>query len=127
MALDALREVVQEAGSRHMDPNAGKSGGCKYVAIDDKDKPECIIGRALHHLGVEISVLREMDCSLEPVIEVGGSSVLSNHDVTMDPGARVLFTAAQTAQDKSEMWGDALEKVEDRAHIMGLPAIGGLL
>jgi hypothetical protein len=110
-ALAALREVVEDAGRDHVDVNAGETSGCKYVRIGG-DVPECIVGRVLHHMGVEISVLRQMDLDDEPVIETGGSAILSHHEVSMDHRARILLATAQGLQDKGKNWGATLDEVE---------------
>lgn len=110
-ALAALREVVQRVGRDHVDVNAGKTSGCKYVRIGG-DVPECIVGRVLHRMGVEISVLRQMDADDEPVIETGGSAILSHNEVSMDHRARTLLATAQGLQDKGKTWGEALDEVE---------------
>jgi hypothetical protein len=108
-ALAALREVVEDAGRDHVDVNAGATSGCKYVA---SAVPECIVGRVLHRMGVEIEVLRQMDADDEPVIETGGSAILSHHEVSMDHRARTLLATAQSLQDKGKDWGEALDEVE---------------
>lgn len=107
-ALQALKEVVAEApaGRDTVYQDRGTGGECYYVRYG---VPSCIVGRALHRLGVPIEVLQGLDTASmgDPI----GASSLARRGVTT-PDAAVVFANAQLAQDRGKTWGQALDAAQ---------------
>ena len=111
MALEALNAVVDEKGGDYVYEGGRMSR--TYVAYDE---PSCIVGNALHRLGVSISTLTEMDrrtidgaaISSRKVLEVlEGSGFIIDNDAVM------LLATAQVLQDAEIPWGDAVRMARE--------------
>lgn len=103
--LEALETVVK-GREDYIDPRARSIGQtCKYT-IDGA--PSCIVGEALHRLGVPIDVLREMDCTFDPMFGEDGKRLLENKGYTFEDAAEQVLIAAQSEQDSGHTWGNAL-------------------
>lgn len=111
MALEALNAAVDEKGSDYV--YEGGRTSRTYVAYDE---PSCIVGNALHRLGVSISTLTEMDrrtidgaaISSRKVLEVlEGSGFIIDNDAVM------LLATAQVLQDAEIPWGDAVRMARE--------------
>ena len=111
MALEALNAAVDEKGSDYVYEGGRMSR--TYVAYDE---PSCIVGNALHRLGVSISTLTEMDrrtidgaaISSRKVLEVlEGSGFILDNDAVM------LLATAQVMQDAEIPWGDAVREARE--------------
>ena len=111
MALEALNAVVDEKGGDYV--YEGGRTSRTYVAYDE---PSCIVGNALHRLGVSISTLTEMDrrtidgaaISSRKVLEVlEGSGFILDNDAVM------LLATAQVLQDAEIPWGDAVRMARE--------------
>ena len=111
MALEALNAVVDEKGGDYVYEGGRMSR--TYVAYDE---PSCIVGNALHRLGVSISTLTEMDrrtidgaaISSRKVLEVlEGSGFILDNDAVM------LLATAQVLQDAEIPWGDAVRMARE--------------
>jgi hypothetical protein len=110
----AVKEAVKAKGEDYvyMNPTSAEPdapGPCSYV---HGDTPGCIVGHALHNLGVSIDLLRAMDCSDEPIIDTAYELELVPAGVTMTEKAIQFFTAAQMHQDMRARWGEALRAAE---------------
>lgn len=111
MALEALNAAVDEKGSDYV--YEGGRTSRTYVAYDE---PSCIVGNALHRLGVSISTLTEMDrrtidgaaISSRKVLEV-----LEGSGFILDNGAVMLLATAQVLQDAEIPWGDAVRMARE--------------
>ena len=85
-----------------------QNGYCFYV----KDgQPSCLIGRALHRLGVGINLLSEYD-----VAQDGGTDAWSvcrglqqRGIMTFDDIVPGLFRTVQVRQDEGRPWGEVVE------------------
>ena len=100
--LGALEKVVEEAGRDYTYPLedlAAFNDSCRYV-IDGR--PACIVGRALHRLGVPIEDLSQVeDESAYRAIEL----LVNRGTVTVDGiGPGDVASAAQSVQDRSPKW-----------------------
>lgn len=111
MVLEALNAVVDEKGGDYVYEGGRMSR--TYVAYDE---PSCIVGTALHRLGVSISTLTEMDrrtidgaaISSRNVLEVlEGSGFILDNDAVM------LLATAQVLQDAEIPWGDAVRMARE--------------
>lgn len=111
MALEALNAVVDEKGDDYV-----YEGGRMSRTYAVYDVPSCIVGNALHRLGVSISTLTEMDrrtidgaaISSRKVLEVlEGSGFILDNDAVM------LLATAQVLQDAEIPWGDAVRMARE--------------
>jgi hypothetical protein len=111
MALEALNAAVEEKGADYV--YEGEGTFCAYVASGE---PSCIVGNALHRLGVSIPTLVKMDkCA------IGGSvitsrkvlDVLEDSGFTLDGDVITLLSTAQTLQDDEVPWGEAVRAARD--------------
>lgn len=111
MALEALNAVVDEKGGDYV-----YEGGRMSRTYAAYDEPSCIVGNALHRLGVSISTLTEMDrrtidgaaISSRKVLEVlEGSGFILDNDAVM------LLATAQVLQDAEIPWGDAVRMARE--------------
>lgn len=111
MALEALNAAVDEKGADFV--YQGEGTFCTYAAYDE---PSCIVGNALHRLGVSISTLEKMDHCM-----IGGAvisspkvlDVLEDSGFDLDYEAIVLLSTAQVLQDDEVPWGDAVRAARD--------------
>jgi hypothetical protein len=111
-ALDAMGWAVEQRGEGYVDERAAY-GSCRYVLAR---QPSCLVGMALHHLGVDLDLLSSMDAfgldpeaGRDPAISADGRPYLEENGVTMDDQALGVFKQAQIEQDKGNTWGTALE------------------
>ena len=111
MVLEALNAVVDEKGGDYV-----YEGGRMSRTYAAYDEPSCIVGNALHRLGVSISTLTEMDrrtidgaaISSRNVLEVlEGSGFILDNDAVM------LLATAQVLQDAEIPWGDAVRMARE--------------
>ena len=111
MVLEALNAVVDEKGGDYV-----YEGGRMSRTYAAYDEPSCIVGNALHRLGVSISTLTEMDrrtidgaaISSRKVLEV-----LEGRGFILDNGAVMLLATAQVLQDAEIPWGDAVREARE--------------
>ena len=103
--MEALEAVVK-GHEGYVDPRAGSILACQYQ-VDMV--PSCIVGSVLAHLGVDIDVLHQMDCTLNPMFNADGYELLEASGITMDRLAFGMLSRAQARQDRSNPWGHALE------------------
>src|SRR5690606_27130851 len=106
MALEPLNAVADETVDDYV-----YAGGRMSRTYAVYDVPSCIVGNALHRLGVSISTLTEMDrrtsdgeaISSRKILEVlEGSGVILDNDAVM------LLATPQVLQDADVPWGDAV-------------------
>lgn len=105
--MDAMHQVVKEFGPDYVYCQVVPSedtGACRYV-VDGK--PDCLIGKVLHRLGVPIGDLARCDSD-------GGvpAGILNERlpGVTFDAQALVFMGFAQSAQDHGHSWGTAYQR-----------------
>lgn len=113
MALEALNAAVDEKGDDYV--YEGEGTFCAYVA---NGEPSCIVGNALHRLGVSIPTLAEMDyCAIGGAVITSPKvlEVLEYRGFTLDYDAVMLLSAAQTLQDDQVPWGDAVRVAREEA------------
>lgn len=99
-AINALRHVVAEKGPAHVyTPPVPKQTSCVYVwEIDGELKPQCIVGCALHYLGVPLEAMSgdvlnyTSACGLARKLRYDGRYVIHQRAVE-------IFRAAQIVQD----------------------------
>ena len=106
MALEALNAAVDEKGSDYV-----YKGGGTFCAYQEFGEPSCIVGNALHCLGVPIRTLAEMDqCSFAGSVISSRKvlDILEDSGFVLDDDAVMLLTAAQVLQDDAVSWGDAV-------------------
>lgn len=114
-SLRALEEVVAAAGRDHVYRKTNKAQdygpACVYFD-DDNSCPSCGVGKALHHLGVPLHVLAQMDnCGDSAISSRCVIDVLDANGWTITGAALRDFVAFQTAQDDQFEWGVALDSV----------------
>lgn len=100
----AMRAAVAERGEDYVFPNEWKDGAsqCRYVQPDG-DGPACLIGVALHRLGVPLDALLDQEgCSASHVVGAVASGVTY--------AAARAANKAQEAQDIGATWGAALAR-----------------
>lgn len=102
----ALVEAVAEKGEDYVYSNPeGESAkdavvSCSYV---HGDVPGCLVGNALHRLGVPLSALEAR--------ELRGAYSVAKEVIDVTDGRGTFYTLlgeVQDAQDNGAMWGDAL-------------------
>lgn len=106
-ALRALREAVEEKGWDYEYPDAfrDEDSNCMYV-VDDA--PACIVGNALHRLGVPVEELAKNNTLNFRYRELNGVGISGQ--------ARMALNRAQRKQDGYGTWGDALRASEEVGH-----------
>lgn len=111
MALEALNAAVEEKGDDYV--YEGEGTFCAYVASGE---PSCIVGNALHRLGVSIPTLVEMDrCAIGGAVISSPKvlEVLEDSGFDLDYEAVMLFSTAQVLQDDEVPWGDAVRAARE--------------
>lgn len=123
-AVESLEAAAKKRGASFV------AEVCRYarrIDINDPNKLDCycLVGTALHHFGVPLEVLQEMDtydteyerrADIEEIHCVGDTSinaphairVLAKHGFSMSQEAMEIFTRAQVMQDTGHNWGDAV-------------------
>lgn len=123
-ALNGLRAAVATKGADYVYESPPLNDGlymCLYVQeIDGELHPRCIIGYALHHLGVPLQVLAAADNNNENVRELAHR--LRDHGYQLTDDAIEVLQAAQIEQDSAmghnfgspekANWGAALAAAE---------------
>lgn len=111
-ALDAMRKAVESEspdfiyGSRYVN-------GCFYVS---RGEPACIVGRALHSLGVPIETLSAMDVGMDGTITHPDTvQVLRDAGFLPTESALVVMRTAQMEQDAGSSWGEAMAAALDES------------
>lgn len=113
MALEALNAAVDEKGDDYV--YQGEGTFCAYVASDE---PSCIVGNALHRLGVSIPTLAKMDkCAIGGAVITSRKvlEVLEDSGFTLDDDAVILLSTAQTLQDDNVPWGVAVRAAREES------------
>lgn len=101
-AIHGLRKVVDQQGAGTVYQIPASVGHCVYV---DRGACSCLIAHVLVYLGVPVGALEGWnDTEIEQVTLPG---------VSITGAARLVFTAAQKAQDIGESWGQALADAQD--------------
>lgn len=111
MALEALNAAVEEKGADYV--YEGEGTFCAYVAFDE---PSCIVGNALHRLGVSIPTLVKMDkCAIGGAVISSPKvlDVLEDSGFILDDEAVMLLSTAQVLQDDDVPWGDAVRAARE--------------
>lgn len=111
MALEALNAVVDEKGDDYV-----YEGGRMSRTYAAYDEPSCIVGNALHRLGVPIPTLVEMDhCTIggEAISSRKVLEVLEGSGFILDNDAVMLLATAQVLQDAEIPWGDAVRMARE--------------
>lgn len=133
-ALRALREVVAEVGpdfQYHARPGSDHDlpTDCRYV---NRDKPDCIVAKALHKLGISVEELSQWEGTAVRAMcpsQFGGNSALGvktylrcgPRPLLTDTAAQILW-AAQNMQDANHTYGVVLEAAEAKARELGVTA-----
>lgn len=105
----AMREAVAERGPDFVYPlgeEGWTDGGetCRYVRAD-VDEPACIIGMALHKVGVPLGQFEDVEgLAADEAIKL----LVNTSDKVKSAAAD-----AQTRQDQGRTWGDALAAYEE--------------
>lgn len=111
MALEALNAAVDEKGSDYV-----YEGGRMSRTYAAYDEPSCIVGNALHRLGVSISTLTEMDRRTIDGAAISSRKVLDvleGSGFILDNDAVMLLATAQVLQDAEIPWGDAVRMARE--------------
>lgn len=109
-AMQALRDVVAEVGPDYTYPDSERDDlyhACRYVA---DGKASCIVGRALHKMGVPLEVLAEHELSSAEMVirELIDDGVIESNESEW----ATQYAFAQIAQDQRKTWGKALQEAE---------------
>lgn len=107
-AIRAMTEVVKEAGVDHV-YKQHIGAGCSYVY---EGQPDCLVGRALHKLGVSIETLEAMDEDFGAFYSVVSTHLPEELDITAE--AWRVLSLAQECQDRGHTWGVALDTAKGR-------------
>lgn len=105
-ALAALNAVVAEAGADHVyvsTTSVESDAACLNVLEDENGNlcPGCIVGAALHHLGVPLDELAECNAA-------AAQHTLCHLGIAADQRTICLLRDAQIEQDHGVPWGDAV-------------------
>jgi hypothetical protein len=103
-ALALLQRAVNEVGADYRDPLSLSWTTCRYAynTATWGGCGNCLIGKALTYLGVDV---RGLLGNVEVLISKG---VLSERGVQLTNGAQDAWTTAQRRQDNGATWGQAL-------------------
>jgi hypothetical protein len=107
-ALDALEKAVADRGEEYVYPRQGTdtNSSCLYWHKNEQ-APGCLVGLALHQLGVSAEVLE----SFGPAgIRMLAPSLPHLSGVEMSPAALELMSKVQCYQDQGMPWGSALDR-----------------
>lgn len=110
----ACTSAVASHGADHS-PYRGEQSeqDCRYVR---NGQPECLIGVALHHLGVPLDTLRDMDACMDGSIDaIQALTVLGGAGFAFTPEALGFAVVAQAAQDARDSWGDSVARARTRS------------
>lgn len=111
-ALDAMRKAV-ESESPDFIYNSRYVNGCFYVS---RGEPACIVGRALHSIGVPIETLSAMDVGMDGTITHPGTvEVLKDAGFLPTTAALAVMRRAQAVQDAGGTWGEAMAAALDES------------
>jgi hypothetical protein len=112
-ALALLQRAVDEVGADYVDPIAAANGpgSCMYVynTATWGGCGNCLIGKALTYLGVDVAGL------ISGVVMLAPKGILRERGVDLTPDALPAWAAAQRAQDRSATWGQALAAAHEAA------------
>lgn len=113
VALGALVGVIEKFGVEHVYDSDGL-GGCWYVVHDENGQPEpaCLVGQVLWGLGVDPSILEEMNDS-GPINTHGNLDLLERAGVEIHVEAVAILRRAQCTQDIGGDWGTALSQAQE--------------
>lgn len=106
--LNALEKAVADRGAGYVYlPRVHGTGTSCLYWHKDEEAPGCLVGTALHHLGLSGEVLDDFG-------PVNFNSLLKyphfqNH-LTVDPDAARLLATVQIYQDRQVPWGRALKQ-----------------
>lgn len=117
--IDAVDAAVAEKGADYtyergepMDPDEA-APSCLYV---HGDKPGCIVGNAMHRLGIDLATLRESEGRSAGGLLIDLRDKQGYH---ASMWAQDFLDAVQHQQDNGDSWGDAVAEGRiraDRAH-----------
>lgn len=87
----------------------GEVGKCNY---ERNGQPSCIVGHAMHRLGVSVLDLREFDASGDSAVEdiIGTNQDLFDKD---DELGMELLIQAQDSQDRGVPWGQSVSQNQE--------------
>lgn len=114
---EAMRAVVAERGEGYVYPREWRMGNmpgadldsgeargtCRYAAPDG-DGPGCLIGAALHRIGVPLVELMHLDSAAPGAPTAIAQTVTGLSNAVIDAAA-----SAQSHQDRELSWGAALD------------------
>lgn len=101
--LRTLREVAAEQPEKVYKSPAGAGGSCFYV---HGNEPGCIVGHALHRLGVPLETLKEHESD-------AARAPLNDLFPEVTEGAMDLVDSVQYLQDRGEPWGEAIKALDE--------------
>lgn len=87
----------------------GEAGKCHY---ERNGQPSCIVGHAMHRLGVSTFDLREFDAAGDSAIEDIIEANPDMFDKDDEPGMELLIEA-QDRQDQEVPWGLAVRQQQE--------------
>lgn len=114
--ITELRKIIKEVGPDYVyrnTPGASQLPNCSYVCSsnDGHEEKGCLIGRILENLGVDRTVLAEMDVlgtiNLSQVL-----GLLKTNGITWDKVALAMATSAQFNQDNSVKYGELMKQIK---------------
>jgi hypothetical protein len=108
-ALRALEEAVAEKGEDYVYPLSNTAADlCAYTEFNDRDElvPSCLVGNALHRLGVPLEAMAQFNTGHGP------KSLAEELGLDGDRAAWLAFRDAQAIQDDGGTWGAALAKAK---------------
>lgn len=112
--LALLKECVEERGKGYVYPPSQvdglkKDSNCVYAK---GGAPSCLVGLALHKVGISLSALVRFDKHKE----AGIPSELVSHGLLDIPlESAEILDRAQSLQDQGETWGEALKGARELA------------
>ncbi|RPJ30106.1 MAG: hypothetical protein EHM35_12895 [Planctomycetaceae bacterium] len=110
--VDALHAAVAERGADYVYQSPDVISGTCYNWHEKEDKPGCIVGWVLHHLG---ATKEQMAGGGGPRYAVGAYStldILKDQGWSFDEFDRIgaLLNEVQRQQDALKPWGEAVQK-----------------
>lgn len=113
---EALQAAVDEKGADYVYPRGKRGwtnvwGMCRYAV---NGKPACIIGDALHRMGVPISTLKEFDANEEGV---DAATALEESGLNPTAAEKRGVNAAQSRQDSGASWGESIRAYDIAAGV----------
>lgn len=110
LAIEYLRRAVAEYGAEYVDPNAADGELCQNVYRNDAGEVagRCIAAQVLSYHGID-------DETLQGYNDYAIDNVIEKLELSVEAGAEMVLSKAQTWQDRGEPWGTIVQDLCEEA------------